>query len=258
MRTVKGPSVAGTFYPAEKDALREAVRNYLASAEAGAAGVRAVIAPHAGYVFSGPVAGAAYAYVGWERIRRVVLVGPSHFCMFPGLAISGAAAFATPLGEVPVDAEGRRRALSFRQVRLFDAPFEDEHALEVHLPFLQVLLEVFSLVPLLVGEASAAEVAKVIDALWDEDTLVAVSSDLSHFHPAPWARAIDGETARAIENFESERIGPRQACGHVAVRGLMEAARGRGLGCRAVELRNSADAGGPSDRVVGYGAFVFA
>ena len=261
MPAVKPPAVAGIFYPAGPEALAEEVRGLLRRARPAPAArldARGLIAPHAGYSYSGPVAASAYARITGlrGRVRRVVLIGPSHFAGFEGIATSGAEAFATPLGEVRLDPAGRRRALSFPQVRILEAAFEEEHAPEVHLPFLQEALGEFLLVPLLTGRAEAGQAAEVLDALWEEGTLPVASSDLSHFHPAPLARRRDEATARAIEESRLGPIGLHQACGYLAVKGLLTAARRRGLSARAVDLRNSFDTGGPEERVVGYGAFV--
>lgn len=258
MRSVIPFAVAGRFYPAGPDELREEVRSLLRRSRPAPAEAQGLIAPHAGYPCSGPVAASAYAWImGLRgRIRRVVLAGPAHFIDFDGIATSGADAYGTPWGGVPLDPAGRGTALSFPRVRVLDAAFEGEHALEVHLPFLRETLGDFLLVPLLTGRARAGEVAEVLDALWEAETLPVASSDLSHFHSASQARWRDEATARAIEEFRLPEIGPHQACGHLAIKGLLIAARRRGLTARAVDLRNSSDTGGPQDRVVGYGAFV--
>jgi len=260
VRQVRTPAAAGFFYPREPGELGRAVRAYLDAATGPPAEARAIIAPHAGYAYSGPVAGSAYARLRGARgrARRVVLLGPAHFLAFEGLAASGAEAFATPLGEVPVDQAGVEAALSLPRVRLLEEAFEREHSIEVHLPFLQETLGEFGLVPLLVGEAEPHEVEAVIEALWESTTLVVVSSDLSHYRSQEGARKIDGLTSRAIEGFRPEAISPEQACGHIAVKGLMAAARRRGLRGQTLDLRTSGDTAGPSRRVVGYGAFLFA
>ncbi|MEE9274626.1 MAG: AmmeMemoRadiSam system protein B, partial [bacterium] len=244
---------------AAPDALREAVRRCLDSAGEPPAGAGAIIAPHAGYVYSGPVAASAYARLrgAGGRLQRAAVLGPAHFHRFEGLAVSAAEAFATPLGDVPLDRAGVEAVLALPRVQVLEAAFEEEHCIEVQLPFLQETLGDFSLVPLLVGEATPADAAAAIEALWDGRTLIVVSSDLSHHHPAGRAREIDGATARAIESNRPGEVGPGGACGHIAVRGLMEAAQRRGFKAQTVDLRHSGDTAGSHERVVGYGAFVF-
>ena len=260
-RTVRPPAFAGTFYPGVAAALEEAVQRYLSAVPAGAAkepAPKALIAPHAGYVYSGPVAATAYARLAARRgaITRVVLVGPSHRVFLRGLAAPDADAFATPLGDVPIDRAWLARAQALPQVQVQDRAHAFEHSLEVHLPFLQVALGEFALVPLVAGDASPAEVAEVLDALWGGDeTLVVVSSDLSHYEPYETARRLDQATARAIESLREDAIGEDDACGRVPIRGLLVAARARGLRVRALDLRSSGDTAGPRDRVVGYGSF---
>jgi hypothetical protein len=244
--------------------LRLAVRRQLADAAPASAEEplpRAVIAPHAGYVYSGPVAASAYARLApWRgRARRVVLLGPAHRVYLTGLAAPSVDAFATPLGEVPVDRAAVERIAELPQVQVRDDAHRDEHSLEVHLPFLQELLGSFQLVPLVVGEAPPEAVAEVIECLWREpDTLVVVSSDLSHYHDYATARRLDAATTRAIEKMDPGSIGPEDACGCRPVAGLLVAAGRRGLGCHVVDLRSSGDTAGPRDRVVGYGSYVLA
>jgi len=260
MTRVRQPAVAGLFYPADPRELRETVRRALAAAEPEGPAPKALIAPHAGYVYSGEVAASAYARLApvRDRIRRVVLVGPSHRVGFHGLAASSAEAFATPLGLVSLDREAIDSLLALPQVKILDRAHAAEHSLEVHLPFLQVILESFRLVPLAAGDASAEEVAEVLDAVWGgPETLIVVSSDLSHYLDYHAARRIDEATCRAIERLRWEEIGEDQACGRVGVNGLLEAARRRGLRTRTVDLRNSGDTAGSRDEVVGYGAWVF-
>jgi hypothetical protein len=221
---------------------------------------KALIAPHAGYVYSGPVAASGFARLApaRERIRRVVLLGPSHFVPLRGLALPAAAGLATPLGTVPVDAEGAARAARLAPVAVRDDAHAREHSLEVHLPFLQRVLADFAVVPLAVGEADPDEVGAVIDALWGgEETLVDVSSDLSHYLDYDAARRRDRRTSEAIEALRWEEIGRDDACGRVAVRGLLWAARRRGLHASTLDLRSSGDTAGPRDQVVGYGAWAF-
>ena len=177
---------------------------------------RRVIAPHAGYVYSGPVAGHAFAALGAgaSAIRRAVVVGPAHFVPVRGIAVPSAAAFRTPLGEVPLDQDAIDALRDLPQVKLADVPHEPEHALEVELPFLQAVLGDFALVPLLVGEATAGEVAEVLERLWGgPETLIVISSDLSHYEPYDRAKEHDAATAAAIERLDAASLGPRDACG---------------------------------------------
>lgn len=233
-----------------------------APAEAGGGAPKAVIAPHAGFAYSGAVAAAAYARLRPLRgkIRRVILLGPAHRVPFRGMALPGAAAFRTPLGDVPLDAAAVARIKALPGIKELPAAHAAEHSLEVQLPFLQLVLAKFTLLPILVGDAGAAEVAAVLDALWGgAETLVVVSSDLSHGEPYAEARAHDRRTAEAIERFEGRAIGPDDACGCIAVAGLLAAARAHGLVCTRLDLRNSGDtAREGTEGVVGYGAWAFA
>lgn len=256
------PAVAGLFYPDDPEVLRRDVEAHLAAAGLAEqeTAPKALILPHAGYVYSGPVAASGYARlpeVARRRIRRVVLLGPCHHVPLRGLAVPRAEAFATPLGAVPVDREAVARALALPQVVTSDEAHAAEHSLEVHLPFLQRLLGDFALVPFAVGDASAEEVAEVLELLWGgPETLVVVSSDLSHYHDYAEARRLDAATCRAIEALDPEALDEESACGRVPVRGLLVVARRRGLAARTVDLRSSGDTAGPRDRVVGYGAWL--
>jgi MEMO1 family protein len=260
--TVRRPAVAGVFYPAGRAELSEAVHAFLRTVPPPAgAPPRALIVPHAGYVYSGPVAATAYARLAplHGRVRRVVLIGPSHHVGFRGLAVPTAGAFATPLGEVPVDRTALERILALPQVTLRDDCHAQEHSLEVQLPFLQETLGRFALVPIAAGEASAAEVAEVLELLADDPgTLVVASSDLSHYQDYATARRLDAAAARAIEELRPEALDDESACGCVGVRGLLLLARRRGLTARTLDLRSSGDTAGGRDRVVGYGAFELA
>jgi AmmeMemoRadiSam system protein B len=191
-------------------------------------------------------------------ITRVILLGPSHFVPVQGLAASSAGAFATPLGDVPVDREGVRAACSVAGVSILDEAHAQEHSLEVQLPFLQLVLTHFSIVPLVVGEARPEEVAAVVHALWGgPETRFVVSSDLSHYLDSDTARRLDRAAADAIEALDENALSDDHACGHAPVRGYLRAGRSHGLRARAVDLRNSGDTAGPRNQVVGYGAFVF-
>lgn len=260
--SVRPPAVAGMFYPGERRELAQAVAQMLAAAahEAPERAVpKAIIAPHAGYLYSGPVAASVYALLAPARgrIRRVVLAGPTHRVALRGLALPDAKAFATPLGTVEVDRAALESLRGLPQVVVSAQAHAFEHSLEVHLPFLQTVLEGFTLVPLAVGHASAQEVAAVLEALWGgPETLIVVSSDLSHYLPYADAQAVDRETARAILEL-STAISHEQACGATPVTGLTLAARRHGLKPELIDLRNSGDTAGDKSRVVGYGAFAF-
>jgi len=259
---IRPAAVAGRFYPADPAELRRMIENFLREVKAPSGPVpKAVIAPHAGYIYSGPIAASAYSQLAPARdtIKRIVLLGPSHYEMFDGLAATGVTAFATPLGQVPVDTAAITDLCSrLPQVSVRDEVHADEHALEVQLPFLQVVLADFKIIPLLVGEVSDGEVAAVIEVLWGGDeTRIVISSDLSHYHDYATAQATDSETARIIESLNAKKLRGDLACGCRPICGLLNAAKEQGMRCRAVDLRNSGDTSGDRDRVVGYGAFVF-
>ncbi|MFQ5417241.1 MAG: AmmeMemoRadiSam system protein B [Myxococcota bacterium] len=261
MNIVRPPAVAGSFYSADPRTLETTVNQYLEEVPARAEGARpkALIVPHAGYRYSGPVAASAFASLRPLRpaVERVVLLGPSHHAPLRGLAATEALAFATPLGRVDVDQDTLQRALALPQVHVLESAHALEHSLEVQLPFLQQVLGTFLLVPLTVGDASDGEVAEVIDALWGGDeTLIVVSSDLSHHYDYDTARRLDAATSGAIEALAPDRLGDESACGRVPVRGLLVAAKRHGLACKNVDLRNSGDTSGPRSQVVGYGAYV--
>jgi hypothetical protein len=221
---------------------------------------KAIIVPHAGYIYSGPIAASAYARIqpARGRITRVVLLGPAHRVGFHGLALSSADCFQTPLGRITVDQEAVKKISGLPQVQVMDAAHMQEHSLEVHLPFLQEVLGEFSLVPLVVGDAEPSEVAEVLEALWGgPETLIVISSDLSHYHDYKTAQRLDRATSEAIEQLRLEDIQYDHACGRNPVSGLLQVARQRGLKAKTIDLRNSGDTAGTPDRVVGYGAYIF-
>ncbi|HJO68681.1 MAG TPA: AmmeMemoRadiSam system protein B [Rhodospirillales bacterium] len=259
MTAVRRAAVAGMFYPGDPEELTAAVRGFLDRVKSTDAAVpKAIIAPHAGYVYSGAVAASAYARLApaRTRIRRVVMLGPCHCVAVRGLATSSAGFFETPLGRVAVDAEALATIQDLPQVSVFDPTHGQEHSLEVHLPFLQVILEAFAIVPLVVGEASDAEIAEVLDRLWGGDeTLIVISSDLSHYHDYETARKLDVATCRAIEQLRPDGIDREHACGRTPVAGLLTLAKRRGMKVATLDLRNSGDTTGPRDRVVGYGSW---
>jgi hypothetical protein len=261
MIRIREAAVAGSFYPADPEALRATVQRLLDSIRPGpgaAAAPAAIIVPHAGYVYSGPVAAAAYARLSpWRQdIERVLLLGPCHHLPLRGLAASGAQAFRSPLGEVPIDREAVD-ALSGAGVVVNDAAHAREHSLEVQLPFLQCVLGSFRLLPLLAGQVEAAKVAAAIERFWlRPGRLVVLSTDLSHYLGYDEASRIDRETCSAIESLDQARIGHDRACGATPLRGLLLAAARAGLRCITLDLRNSGDTAGGPDRVVGYGAWM--
>jgi MEMO1 family protein len=255
--------VAGYFYPASPDALQREIAECLATVTrrgAPSEAPKAVIVPHAGYAYSGPVAAAAYAALrpARSRIRRVVLVGPSHRVQFRGLALSTADAFMTPLGTIDIARDAADALRNLPQVCELDRAHSLEHSLEVQLPFLQTVLDEFELVPVLVGEATAEEVGEVLEALWGgPETVFVISSDLSHYHDYPTAQRIDRDTTFAIEHFDAAAIDGEHACGCRPICGLLCVARAHGLRVTTLDVRNSGDTAGDRKRVVGYGAFAF-
>ena len=259
-KRVRQPAFAGTFYPSDPVELRQLVQFCLAGGvrHPFQATLKAFVLPHAGLIYSGPVAGSGYICLERDRdvIQRIVLLGPSHRVAFKGIAVSGANAFATPLGEVPVDEEAGEAILELPQVQLLEAAHACEHSLEVHLPFLQVALGHFKLVPLVVGDASPETVSAVIEKLWGgPETRIIVSSDLSHFYDYATAIRLDAETAGCVEKFQA--VIPDQACGAMPLNGLLHAAHKHRLTPQIIDLRNSGDTAGDRARVVGYGAFAF-
>ena len=261
MQAVRPAAVAGMFYPGSPAMLAGDVRRLLADASPGsAAAPKAIVVPHAGYVYSGGVAAAAYGRLAplAPAIRRVVLLGPAHRVAVRGLAVPDATAFATPLGVVAVDTDAVRAALALPQVRVSAAAHAAEHSLEVQLPFLQAVLADFRIVPLVVGAASADEVAAVLDVLWGgPETLVVVSTDLSHYHAYDTACAIDRDSAGRILALDPV-LDHEEACGATPLNGLLVCARRRGLVPELLDLRNSGDTAGDRARVVGYASFAFA
>lgn len=258
MPHIREAAVAGRFYPARHDELEEAVRAHLTRGDAARRLPKAVIAPHAGYIYSGEVAGRAFAPLAQaaETIERVVLVGPSHHVRFEGLAISSADTFETPLGEVPVDADLRRQVVDRGLARVLDEPHTMEHSLETHLPFLQEVLDGFAVLPVAVGRATGRQVADLLEAVWGgSETFISISSDLSHFHAYDEARRIDDQTRLAIEELRFDDIAYEQACGRTGIQGLLRLAHRHGLSVETLDLRNSGDTAGGRDRVVGYGAW---
>jgi hypothetical protein len=257
--SVRPAAVAGLFYPDDERELRDAVSAYLGQHTAAAAGTppKALIVPHAGYIYSGSTAAAAYATVGRSRhtIRRIVLIGPSHRVYLRGMAVPAATSFATPLGNVAIDRELKSALLRDGAVVEADAPHAQEHCLEVQLPFLQMLFDDFTLLPLVLGSVAPEHVAAALAAVWgDAATLILVSSDLSHYHSYEQAQQIDAATSAAILRREAKLVG-EQACGSVGINGLLHLARQRDFAISEIARCNSGDTAGDRSRVVGYGAF---
>lgn len=267
MNTLRRAAVAGTFYAADPHVLATHIETLLEAAasinltdSANTAQVpKALIVPHAGYMYSGPIAATAYAQLKsvQSTIRRVVLLGPSHRVHVDGLALAGAEAFSTPLGQISVDEEALAVLRSMPSIQEFPAAHQWEHSLEVQLPFLQTLFDHFTLVPLVVGNATPKQVAEVLESVWGgPETLIIISSDLSHYLPYKAARETDQITADAILNLQ-RFVTLHEACGGVPVNGLMHVAKQYGLQPRLLDLRNSGDTAGDKSRVVGYGSFGF-
>ncbi len=253
------PAVAGSFYPANPEQLHLMVDQYLHDAATDKKAPKAIIVPHAGYIYSGSIAANAYARLikAHDRITRVVLIGPSHRIAFRGLAVSRSETFTTPLGSVPVDQEAVKTIVRLPFVEYLEQAHTFEHSLEVQLPFLQEVLDNFDIVPIVAGDASAEQVSQVLDALWGGDeTLIVISSDLSHYHDYASAQQMDKATSRLIEKLQYEYLASEFACGKVPVSGLLKLAREKSLSVKTIDLRNSGDTAGDKTSVVGYGAYV--
>jgi hypothetical protein len=254
--TVRPPAVAGSFYRGTEDRLRNAVREMLGAARPVEPGIspRIVIVPHAGHIYSGPIAAVAYRLLGRELPTRIGLIGPSHFVSFEGLAAPAHGAMATPLGTIPVDSVVGQLvdgALAHRS----EPAHLREHSLEVQLPFLQVVLDDFTVAPLLTGDEDPGPAARAVSTMLDAGLFIVVSSDLSHYHDHETARRLDRVTAQIIVDLRETELDRFSACGRTAVRGALRVASDRGWGCELLDLRTSGDTAGSLDRVVGYGAF---
>ncbi len=253
------PAVAGVFYPVNTQQLHQMLDQYLKDAKTDAKVPKAIIVPHAGYIFSGPIAASAYARLKQARqiIKRVVIIGPSHRVAIKGLALTRADTFTTPLGKIPVDQKAVEIIAQFPFVEYLEEAHTYEHSLEVHLPFLQETLSDFNIVPIVAGDASPEQVGQVIETLWGGDeTLIVISSDLSHYHDYDTAKQLDQTTSEMIEKQQYERLAYESACGKVPVSGLLKVAREKLLSIKTIDLRNSGDTAGDRSRVVGYGAYV--
>lgn len=254
---IRPPAVSGLFYPADPTTLAAQIAAYLRQtppAPRTPQPPKALIVPHAGYVYSGPIA--AYAYQRLipfaATIRRVLLFGPAHRVPVLGLALPESSRFRTPLGEVPVDVAAAATALQLPEVQRSEAAHQLEHALEVQLPFLQQVVEDFTILPFVVGWTRPQVVAAVMEALWGgPETLIVVSSDLSHYHPEAEAHRRDHQSIDRIL-AKDPTLEPDDACGSLAIDGLVIAAQRRGLQPELLAYGTSADTEGPRDRVVGY------
>ena len=261
---IRPPAVAGTFYPEDSAILAETLRRLLNSARfRGSAGSvpKAIIVPHAGYVYSGPVAASAYARMvtARGRVQRVVILGPAHTVALEDIAASGADAFSTPLGVLEVNSASRDAVIGDGLVSVFDLAHLAEHSLEVQLPFIQFVLGPVKVLPLLIGTVSTAAVAQLLSRVWGgPETLVVVSTDLSHYHDRETARRLDNRTAAAIIARDPDGVSPADACGVYALRGLLSLAARREMKIEQLDLRTSADTAGDLTRVVGYGSFALA
>jgi MEMO1 family protein len=254
---VRPPAVAGLFYASDAQELKADIAEFFANTSAIHDAPKALIAPHAGYVYSGQVAATAFASLK-DSVKRVVLIGPAHYVRLRGIAVPMADAFETPLGQVPVDHESLRTIADLSFVSQNDVPHAPEHALEVELPFLQWTLRAYTLVPMLVGDAAPHEVGEVLGRLWGgAETLIVVSSDLSHYLDYDAARQRDAATAATIERGDWASLGPNDACGFLPIAGLLTETGRLGLNARRLALCNSGDTAGSRDSVVGYGAWLF-
>ncbi len=263
MNSVRQPAVAGLFYPGSAPQLAQDVKQLLRDAadeQLNPIQPKAIIVPHAGYIYSGSTAAKAFAAIAplAATIKRVVMIGPAHRVKLRGLAITDVQYFRTPLGDIPIDQAANSASLALPEVQIMDSAHWQEHSLEVQLPFLQTVLEAFSLIPVIVGDSTSAEVSQLLDLLWGgPETLIVISSDLSHFHDYSTAQYIDRSTCEAIEHFDLEHIDIKQACGSIGLKALLKAAKLRNMQVHTLGLCNSGDTSGDQERVVGYGSWAF-
>ena len=261
MENIRPAAVAGLFYPASSDELVQVVNNELSLVTLQSEHhPLAIIVPHAGYIYSGAIAASAFKYLQkfCSSIKRIVLIGPSHRVAFRGLALSNADFFQTPLGSVRLDKHGQEKLLTIPGVQLLDQAHANEHSLEVQLPFLQQVLDDFTLLPIVAGDASAELVAQTLDTVWDgPETLIVVSSDLSHYHDYDTAQQLDETTSKAIVDLDYTAIASVNACGYVGLNGLLLFAKNRHLKASIIDVRNSGDTAGDKSSVVGYGSYLF-
>lgn len=258
---VRPAAVAGQFYPGGASELRLFIEQALAKAAESLPGdmdpPKALIAPHAGYIYSGITAAFAYATLQNATVRRVVLLGPAHRVPFHGLALPDAGSFATPLGDVRLAVDAMQTIESMPDVNVNGLAHAMEHSLEVQLPFLQMMLGTFELLPLCLGSVDSAAVARIVERLWgDKETLFVISSDLSHYHPYDTAVALDRQSIAMILNNEA-CLSHDQACGATGINALLEVAKKRNLQIRLLDYRNSGDTAGDRAHVVGYASVAF-
>jgi len=258
---IRRPCVAGHFYPGDEKELQSTVDNLITSAEElDLPAPKAIISPHAGYIYSGPIAATIYKTLipHKDSIKKVVLIGPAHRVAFKGIAVTNMDKFATPLGDIAIDSELVKQSLTLDNVNTNDHAYDMEHSLEVQLPFLQTVLHDFTLMPCVAGFAHPQDIAQLIELLWGgPETLIVISSDLSHYHDYTTAQKLDQSATEAIVSLEPDQISDDQACGRLPVKGLLIAAKKLGLNAKVLDLRNSGDTAGDKDRVVGYGAYHF-
>lgn len=256
--SIRPAAVSGSFYPKNVTKLNNMLDELLGRQKLNIKAPKAIIAPHAGYIYSGPIAASVYANIAKlkAQISRVILLGPAHHVYVKGIALASNTHFATPIGNVSVDTQTLNELENYSYVQFLDDAHKREHSLEVHIPFLQKVLNEFMLVPLLVGDAKPEQVAAVLDKLWGGDeTLIVISSDLSHYLDYETASNTDRNTTYLIESFDYEKIGSKQACGCMPMRGLLKLAKEKNMTIQTLDLRNSGDISGKKDRVVGYGAY---
>ena len=261
MPNIRLPAVSGSFYPDNPEILKTMLEGYLQQVPALTADKvpKAMIVPHAGYIYSGEIAASAYARLLPKRstIKRVILIGPSHRVGFIGLALSHAEAFKTPLGNIPLDTEAINALAKLPFVSYREQAHKHEHSLEVQLPFLQMTLDSFQLIPIVAGDCPAEQIEQVLELFYaQDDTLIVISSDLSHFHDYATAQRLDQETSEKIERLDYQHLDYESACGRVPISGLLALAKKQSLQLETIDLRNSADTAGDKSRVVGYGAYV--
>ncbi len=256
MSDIKQPNVAGLFYPLDSKELYDFLDKQFLSKDTinSLTHPKAIIAPHAGYIYSASVAIEAYRHIPKET-KRIAILSPTHYYQLDKLAYHPANYFRTPLGDITVDQAILEKLDKFIQVECIPEAFEKEHALEVHLPFLQYWLKEFTLTPLIVGQCSPEEVKEVIDLLVKNDTFIIISSDLSHFHSYEQAQELDEKTKLKIESLDFKNLNHNDACGYFPLRGLLLYAKEKGLSCETLEMKNSGDTAGDKSRVVGYGSY---
>ncbi|MCB0366439.1 MAG: AmmeMemoRadiSam system protein B [Bdellovibrionaceae bacterium] len=260
MEHVRQPAVAGAFYPSSPELIRAQIQEFMGLAAEVQWQAKALVVPHAGYIYSGPIAAQAYQSLTalGSTPSRVILLGPSHRVPVRSMALPSASSFLTPLGSVAIDHQAAKTLGSLEFVELSDEAHAFEHSLEVQLPFLQTILgQDFQILPLVVGHASPEQICQALELVTDKDSLIVVSTDLSHYLSYRLAQSVDQETVSAILKFQSDVIEPNRACGAYPLKGLMKYAQKMGWKPELLDLRNSGDTAGDKDRVVGYGALLY-